>query len=540
MSGKAGGPAKSRSNGTSSSGNPTVKLRESCKRCACSKIKCSKEKPTCARCALKGMACEYAVSRRTGRTSRPQVQVQVQVPQQSEEACDDDTVVPSSNLDANSHPSPSPVDDGPLDTVMHGTDVDNINRVYRGSSSSINVRTISNSEGSISSLSRPDTATTSDTSPLQSLATPSVETDELQLWSLTSRETNIGELLGSAELLNHFISSPLQADSSLPGGDGSININTNDALGSWFDSLTGSPSLLLDLGPLEFPDKQNSRNSSGIDVASPWVVHVPQEAAIVTSTTTTSITPPTPAESSTACCLTKAVALLTQLFPNASTACQQTSHPGSDQSEGLYTIEAVISQNKQTMELVDSMLECRCSHDEYIITLISLIVLKVLGWYEVAATEANQDEQNHHHHRNHKYHHHHQPCPTYYAPPTPAPSLVLQERVMGVPADSDAVVDQARMAAQQVLSELHRVRRLVNVLARKLNDIRLRAARKSEDGEAGKASRGSNGCGDPREESVAVTRTSPLSAPTFVQLEKDLRGRMRAVSSKTINFLRRA
>ncbi|KAL2784793.1 aflatoxin regulatory protein-domain-containing protein [Aspergillus keveii] len=46
------------------------KLRESCSHCAHSKVRCTKEKPSCARCTNRRLVCEYKVSRRTGRTSR--------------------------------------------------------------------------------------------------------------------------------------------------------------------------------------------------------------------------------------------------------------------------------------------------------------------------------------------------------------------------------------------------------------------------------------------------------------------------------------
>ncbi|KAJ5506981.1 hypothetical protein N7453_005938 [Penicillium expansum] len=43
------------------------KLRDSCKSCSASKIKCTKEKPQCMRCAKRGMACEYLESKRARR-----------------------------------------------------------------------------------------------------------------------------------------------------------------------------------------------------------------------------------------------------------------------------------------------------------------------------------------------------------------------------------------------------------------------------------------------------------------------------------------
>ncbi|KAJ5742863.1 hypothetical protein N7533_009965 [Penicillium manginii] len=44
-----------------------LKLRDSCNRCAASKIKCSKEKPTCSRCSKQGRPCEYFATKRAGR-----------------------------------------------------------------------------------------------------------------------------------------------------------------------------------------------------------------------------------------------------------------------------------------------------------------------------------------------------------------------------------------------------------------------------------------------------------------------------------------
>ncbi|KAK4496183.1 hypothetical protein PRZ48_012163 [Zasmidium cellare] len=47
----------------------TGRLRGSCECCAKSKVKCGKEKPTCARCAARGTQCIYLESRRPGRVA---------------------------------------------------------------------------------------------------------------------------------------------------------------------------------------------------------------------------------------------------------------------------------------------------------------------------------------------------------------------------------------------------------------------------------------------------------------------------------------
>ncbi|KAF7593894.1 hypothetical protein BBP40_010596 [Aspergillus hancockii] len=51
----------------SSTVDDVPKLRGSCHACALSKVRCSKEKPTCARCLRRCTACEYFVTKRPGR-----------------------------------------------------------------------------------------------------------------------------------------------------------------------------------------------------------------------------------------------------------------------------------------------------------------------------------------------------------------------------------------------------------------------------------------------------------------------------------------
>ncbi|KAJ5667225.1 hypothetical protein N7507_003089 [Penicillium longicatenatum] len=58
---------------SSSGASPTPqnqKLKDSCDRCSVSKIRCTKEKPSCARCDKLGYACFYSPARRVGRPHR--------------------------------------------------------------------------------------------------------------------------------------------------------------------------------------------------------------------------------------------------------------------------------------------------------------------------------------------------------------------------------------------------------------------------------------------------------------------------------------
>ncbi|KAK8091570.1 hypothetical protein PG997_001931 [Apiospora hydei] len=45
------------------------KMRDSCRACANSKVKCRREKPTCSRCAKRKVPCEYLPTKRGGRKS---------------------------------------------------------------------------------------------------------------------------------------------------------------------------------------------------------------------------------------------------------------------------------------------------------------------------------------------------------------------------------------------------------------------------------------------------------------------------------------
>ena len=93
--------------------------------------------------------------------------------------------------------------------------------------------------------------------------------------------------------------------------------------------------------------------------------------------------------------------------------------------------------------------------------------------------------------------------------------------------------DQSRMAAQLVLSELHRVQQLVNLLSNRFQGITIRNCDSSSF-----SGSDSNSVSDTSDGSAYTRRSSPLSGSTFFQLEADLRKRLRAVSSEVIDILR--
>jgi hypothetical protein len=218
-------------------------------------------------------------------------------------------------------------------------------------------------------------------------------------------------------------------------------------------------------------------------------------------------------------CLTIALEFLMGLFVTAPTACMR---PGmQSRTSKPPTIESVISKNKETIEAISNMMDCPCTQDDYIVTVLSLIVLKVMAWYSAAASVKStpddamswSDPFNDHLKRERQ--------------------SSFGEQVLHQPQTTEDN-DYSRKAAQLVLSELHRVQRLINLLSKRLEVIRLRNGDSSNSSSGSKASSVS-GSSDP---TSLPKRASTLSGSTFSQLETDLRKRLRSVSSDTLDILR--
>ncbi|KAH6629941.1 aflatoxin regulatory protein-domain-containing protein [Chaetomium sp. MPI-SDFR-AT-0129] len=266
--------------------------------------------------------------------------------------------------------------------------------------------------------------------------------------------------------------------------------------------------------------------------------------------------PPRSPRSPGVCCLIRALELLKKLFPglgpDCNCTCQNESVSGADheRTDALPTIQRVIAENKHTLEAVQDMLQCACLDDNndgssnYLLAVISLVVFKVLAWYRAAAVDGQ-------------------------APDDPADGSLLgnnnvppevgvgsgvkkgattsrrrsscyAERVLHSPSvtvidgyrldasdDVDGSSSRPRMAAQLVFSELHRVQRLVNVLAGRLGNL-------SRDGNGSSSCTSGGGISEMR--STTFASGSPA---WFGNLEQDVRERLRALSLEIVEMLRR-
>jgi hypothetical protein len=188
-------------------------------------------------------------------------------------------------------------------------------------------------------------------------------------------------------------------------------------------------------------------------------------------------------------------------------------------------MESVISENKQIIEAASKVLDCPCSQDEYLLAIISLVVFKIMAWYAAAAGEKSVSD------------HGMSANNPFVARPERQNPLAFGEHVLPLPTTIGNYCvdghDRSRMAAQLVLSELHRVQRLVNVISQRLESIRFHHSGVASSSAA------SSSEADSGDTQLLEARVSPLSVPTFYQLEADLRKRLRTVSSETIDILRR-
>ena len=225
------------------------------------------------------------------------------------------------------------------------------------------------------------------------------------------------------------------------------------------------------------------------------------------------------------CCLIRSLELLKKLFPG-SAAC--TCNDGSvtepySSGHHIPTIQRVITENKLTLETVQGMLQCLCADSDgsYLLAVISLVVFKVLGWYRAAVKDLPTAVD-----RTWKE-----------APGSPKTQSALPpsrlcrrsschaEHVLQVPAIIDGYRldgdDQARMAAQLVLSELHRVQRLINVLANRL-----------------KSDEGGKSASNPTFSAIGHDEMPFFSQAWFSHLETDLRKQVRSLSLEIVELLK--
>lgn len=467
------------------SGRAAPKLRDSCQACAASKVKCHKEKPKCSRCAKRGLVCEYHATKRAGRTSYKK---------QAADAAKR-LSVSTQNVGA--------INDAILAAGLPHVSTDNWFTLNAfATANEVNPST-SRSFGSLNTTSEGSPTLFGDVGSIKGLSSSSLNElpkfDEYldfaaspTAMSSTSTEPRLPD--SNLFSVNNMDGMDICSDSSRS----SYNLNRFTGFDEPYAGLPGDCFSVLD------PCLSGSRSSSIAMAASS-----PQQAcrSLASGDYPCSYTN----------CLPRALDILKQLAPPPTSPCRmsggQLGAPNHDGTRKPPTIQTVIAQNRQTIDAVRSMLECPCSGDDVLTMVLTLIVCKVFGWYAAASRVSGPSRSN---------------------SVASSGSQSPVEQVAGEPVvvgnyclDGEGSV---YMAGQLVLSELHRVQRIVNQLSMRLTGRS--GSPLSENSEM------KNGCQFDAKSNEAFSM-SLFSAPLLHQLERDLKKGLRKLSLDIVRELER-
>lgn len=468
--------------GQTSAAPTTNKLRDSCQACAISKVKCPKEKPACSRCESRSVACQYVFTRRPGRRR------------------DNTRRQSNAGVSPKSGSSIEPENGFPLekDTIQ-------------AMQPPVGACFLTPPDGSNSYL---------ELSP-QSLSIPTSPRPDHVFATETS---DVFSALGDANMFSAF--ADLGPDS-----------NDVDFIMSAMDSPFGIPAIdssamaeaQSDIGSLlippqeintDFPSSHISSSVGPISASSRVKAFAPNIQVLETGDSEM----PRAANTSSCGCLTQSLDLLKTLSAQPAS---RTGLAGSESQEitGALTYvssHSVLTENKQSIEAVSERLTCpSCAGDNFLLAVLSMTVLKILERYAVAARAQ---------------------CNTVRASDSEAEkasrlanSILAssKDQMMGLSRTYNTPRNRGRKAAQLVLSELHRVQRLVNQLSPKL--------KRSKDGERRNLGPevelwGRQGVARGHERGPSA----PFSSTTLGQMESDVRKSLSTLSSEIINGLRQS
>ncbi|GIJ92124.1 hypothetical protein Asppvi_011100 [Aspergillus pseudoviridinutans] len=457
-----------------------TKLRDSCHSCATSKIKCTKEKPSCSKCVARGIDCQYFFARRPGR--------------RREDGLGHPTSCTSSNnssRSSNSSSSPS----------------------SSSSSSSIPKSTLDRDIYSTLSLSG-DTIGVGGHSPRHGYATngtapaPSTSLPASHGFLDIPQSLMIGDALTTDNFPAQYSSdlSAVLEDSNMFHLLSDFNPDPNDMDFSMTDYFENPVSFGLD--SLD----SNDPLSASFAVSS-WVPSPASSVPTSSTTDPTMMVMRAPTTNISCSCVTQSLDLLKALSSAQSFPTSPISGAGPALSSSVTTmgsVQDVLIENKQHIETVSSLLSCySCTEDAFRLVIVSMIVLKILERYASAArtqvfgssigsveTDTGPRSAN-----------------------SMIPSSNDQMRALSrsdtMPGDGSA---SGFAPAQLVLSELHRVQRLVNLLSPKLKgSSHLQVANEH-----------------------AKTQSTPFSSNTLAQMESDVRKSLSSLSADIIDRLRQS
>lgn len=503
-------------------GRPSPKLRDSCQACASSKVKCQKEKPKCSRCAKRGLECEYLATKRAGRTSykKQAAKQQLSGDEGKKAALGGEGMsaagLPVTTSDSwftlnafaaakEAHPAASSQQQpfGSLGTPSDGAPssyhhlfpevVATMDQAMPPSSSSLGQR--SRFDDFLDLAASPTVSSSSPTS----TEPPLPDAHLFSLPSLESMDVCSESSRSSFDPLHHH------------------HHHHHHAFADMDDAYTGlSGDFFSVLDPSLTSPRLSRASSHTTAISSPQ-----QPCRSLDTPAGAGAGVATPFDTCYKSCLHRALDLLKKLAPTPASPCplsgggrsprRRDADDAAADPRTLPSIPAVIAQNRQAMDAVRSMLECPCAKDNFLAVVLVLVLCKVFGWYAAAARVQIPRKSN--------------------AssgggsvgggsPPPPSPSSLVEHIIHEQVAVGSYCLDgedSTYMAGQLVLSELHRVQRIVNQLSK-----RLTAQMNAPCSKAGE-----------------TFSMSLFSATLLYQLERDMRKGLKKLSLDIIRELER-
>ncbi|KAL9045274.1 MAG: hypothetical protein Q9214_001660 [Letrouitia sp. 1 TL-2023] len=426
------------------------KLRESCNACAAVKIRCTKKRPTCTRCDERGLSCEYVATKRRGRPSQAPTQSVNKIKTYSGDARRYGTSkkikVPSPPFLCKTTPS---------------------------------VTTFSASPALvISSPTQHDVNTTTDAPP-DALAFADCTVAPSSAVAFGAELDDFFSSLGFCPWLETSTHDILPTPSCVDALSNTRDSNS----GAVFTSKNTFPTAEEAYSDIQTQPNPNARPDSRYSTTDSL-----ESASILCG-------------DSYCCCLKTSLGFLKDLSANSSKAYAFQGDAGPS-----FPIQSVIAKNERIVEAIDSMLQCFCSQDGYLLTVLSLVAFRVLDWYAAAGRAA----------------------PTFmrtadsYKSNIRKPSNALKWSASSSASQFAGSFgmdneDPGRLAAQTILGELHRAQRLVNKLSARVRGMKIG---------------GPISASDP----IDILRDNQGAWPFFPtildQLQMDLRKHLRTVSLK--------
>lgn len=302
-------------------GSTVPKLRDSCVACASSKVRCHRQKPSCSKCVARGIKCEYVRSKRGGRNPAARSDIT------TIDCLETTTTMPTVVTLGSPQLPVSPVNwFAPLPAASY---------------------------------------------PCQTSTTMSVAS--------------------SSKVSDPLDSSP---STGFPGLESEFEQFIASASDSYFASSKKDLNHIGDLGDLDsfsmaFIENDTFSTSGEADTPAP-ISSDPQSSV---SSASSQLFPPvftndilqnnhdSETTSSKCGCKIWAVGLMKQFFTDS----PADSPSSSGTTTPTHYIRTIISRNKQAIDKIDAILRCSCSHDGYLLVLLSMILLKVMDCYADAA-----------------------------------------------------------------------------------------------------------------------------------------------------------